>query len=110
MKITKPVFVTFKDRRTEEAFNILKDGKYEDKKLYEFIERARRDLKENPFCGINIPRRIWPKQYRELSNLRKYDLPNAWRLLYTIKTNEVEIINIILNWGDHKEYEWLFGY
>ena len=31
-----------------------------------------------------------------INNLWKYDLPNSWRLIYTIKTNEVMILNVIL--------------
>lgn len=110
MKFTKPISVAFKDRKTEQLFDGLKDGRYEDKKLYDFIDRAKKDLKANPFCGTNIPRKIWPKQHKDLPNLWKYDLPNAWRLLYSITSNEVEIINVILEWGSHKEYEWLFNY
>ena len=42
--------------------------------------------------------------------MRKYNLPNAWRLAYTLKGNEVEIISIILEWFDHEGYEKRFGY
>jgi hypothetical protein len=49
-------------------------------------------------------------KYR-IKNLWKYDLPNGWRLLYTITAdNEVEIISAILEWFDHKNYERKFKY
>ncbi len=45
-----------------------------------------------------------------ITNLRKYNLPDAWRLLYTIVGNEIEIISVLLEWLSHKEYERRFGY
>ncbi len=95
------------------AFESLKSGRYEDKKLYSFISRAMDDLKENPSCGTKLPGRIWPKSYLKkypLTNLWKYDLPNGWRMIYSIETDEVRIISIILEWFDHKGYEQRFGY
>ncbi len=37
-------------------------------------------------------------------------MPNAWRLLYTIETNEIRIVSIILEWMNHKDYEKRFNY
>jgi len=71
--------------------------------------RAIKDLKENAFFGIQIPKRLIPKIYKDkygLNNLWKYDLPQGWRLLYTITAeNEVELISAILEWFNHKDYE-----
>ena len=36
----KPVYVTFGDKKIENEFEMLKDGKFEDRQLYSFIERA----------------------------------------------------------------------
>lgn len=47
-----------------------------------------------------------PKIYDFLA----YDLPNSWRLIYTIQTNEVMILNVILEWFNHKGYERRFKY
>ena len=49
------------------------------------------------------------KKY-EINNLWKYNLPNGWRLIYTVKASSVEIVSIILEWSDHKSYERRFGY
>jgi len=49
------------------------------------------------------------KKYK-ISNLWKYDLTNGWRLIYTIESDEIRIISIILEWFDHKNYEKRFGY
>ena len=109
----KPVYVAFAEKKIEQEFEELKEGKFENKQLYDFINRAINDLKKNPMCGIKIEKRVWPKEYVkkfEISNLWKYDLPGGWRLVYTIQTNEVMILNVILEWFDHKEYEKRFRY
>ncbi len=43
--------VGFISKKLKEEFESLKEGKYEDKQLYSFIDRALDDLKENPECG-----------------------------------------------------------
>jgi len=109
----KPIYVAFGEKKVENNFELLKEGKFEDKRLYCFIERAIEDLKSNPACGVKISKKLWPKVYilkYNLTNLWKYDLPNAWRLVYSIKEDEVMILNVILEWFNHKYYERRFGY
>jgi len=80
----KPIFVAFISKKIKKEFEELEKGKFEDKKLYEFILRAIEDLKKNPMCGTKIPRSLWPVGYIKnynITNLWKYDLPNAWRLI-----------------------------
>ena len=105
--------VGFADEKLRGAFLELKAGKFEEKELATFIERAIRDLKENPLVGVAVSRRLWPIEYVRkyaINNLRKYDLPNGWRLIYTLRGNEIEIVSIILEWFSHKEYERRFKY
>jgi len=105
--------VAFCNEKTKAAFEELKSGAFEDKKLFEFINRAIDDLKKDPTCGIHIPSKLVPKVYIKkynVNNLWKYDLPNAWRLVYSIKGDEVTIVSVILEWMDHKNYERRFGY
>ena len=109
----KQVFVGFADEKIKQALLALKQGKGAEPGLYEFLNRAFDDLKQNPFCGIKIPKRLWPKEYIKkygINNLWKYDLPDAWRLIYTIRANQVTILTVVLEWFDHKEYERRFGY
>ena len=111
--MNKEIYVAFISKKLKEEFETLKEGKFEDKELYEFINRAIDDLKVNSTCGIKIPKNLWPKDYIAkygITNLWKYDLPNGWRLIYTIEADEIRIMNIILEWFDHKEYERRFGY
>lgn len=111
--MSKEVLVAFINKRIKSEFESLKKGKFEDNELHKFIDRAMDDLKKDPTCGTKIPRKLWPKIYIQkykITNLWKYDLPNAWRLIYTIESDEIRIINIILEWFDHKEYEKRFKY
>jgi len=105
--------VVFAEEKLKEAFDKLKDSKTEEKKLYEWLNRAFDDIAQNAFCGTQVPKRLMPKEYTkkyEITNLWKYDLPKAWRLLYSVGKDEVLVISIILEWLDHKEYERRFNY
>ena len=106
--------VIFGDEKVQVAFEKLKDSKTEDKKLYEFLNRAFEDLERNAFCGVQIPKKLIPKEYIKrfgpLDNLWKYNLPDAWRLTYTIKNGDVMVLSIMLEWMTHKEYEKRFKY
>jgi Txe/YoeB family toxin of Txe-Axe toxin-antitoxin module len=105
--------VSFADAKLLNAFNKLKSGKFEDKQLASEIDEAINKLKEDPFCGVAIAKLLWPITYiheYEIKNLKKYNLRDGWRLMYTVKGNQVEIISIILEWLNHKNYERRFGY
>jgi len=110
MRFLKPSSVVFVNNKIERAF--LKLG--EDSEIKKFIQRAIEDIKNNAFCGIPIPKKLFPKEYVKkynINNLWKYDLPDAWRLIYFITTpNKVEILAVILEWFNHKEYNRRFRY
>jgi len=111
--MNKELYIAFISKKLKENFESLKSGKFEDKKLYNFIDRALDDIKNSPTCGKKIQKKLWPKEYikkYQITNLWKYDLPNGWRLIYTIETNEIKIMSIILEWFDHKEYSKRFKY
>lgn len=87
--------------------------KEKDTNFYEHIANALRNINEDATCGIKIPRRLIPKEWIkkfEIDNLYKYNLPNGWRLFYSLIGNEVEVIAIILRFMNHKDYERLFKY
>jgi len=105
--------VVFAEPKIKKAFDELKDSKTEDRRLYDWIDRAFDDLAEDAFCGIQIPKKQIPKEYikkYDVDNLWKYDLPNGWRLMYSVAKHEIIIISIIIEWLDHKRYERRFGY
>jgi Txe/YoeB family toxin of Txe-Axe toxin-antitoxin module len=77
------------------------------------LDRAFDDLKKNPFCGTKIPHKLWPRQYQikyRIDNLWKYDLPDGWRMIYTIRADQITILAVVLEWFNHKEYEKRFRY
>jgi len=109
----REMMVAFATKEVRNGFEELKGGKFEDRQLYGFLQRAMGDLKKNPFIGINVPKNLIPKEYARkfgVDNIRKYNLPNAWRLIYTLKGNEIMIVSVILEWMDHKNYEKRFKY
>ena len=106
--------IKFADEKLKLALKKLRTSTTEDSKLYDWINRALNDIEENAFCAIQIPKRLIPKEYiqkYEIDNLWKYDLPDGWRLIYSIVTpNKVEILAVIMEWFDHKNYERRFKY
>ncbi len=81
--------------------------------IFRSIERVKGWLKDNPFAGEQVQKSLIPKYYTdkyEITNLWRIDLSDYWRLIYTIQSNEIEIIDFVLNIVDHKKYDKLFGY
>ena len=106
----KPSKVQFISEELEKDYESLPEDDF----LKKSIKRAINDLKQNAFCGLQIPKKLIPHEYIKkyyIKNLWKYDLPNGWRLMYTITfENEVELISAILEWFNHKRYERRFNY
>jgi len=109
MRLYKPAdSVIFADIKIEKDFNSLS----EDDWLKKALRRAIEDFKQNAFCGERIKKERIPKEYKkyEIDNLLWYPLPNAWRLVYSVFSNEGEITVMIIEYYDHKGYERRFGY
>ena len=108
-----PSKIKFRDRKTRKAFDALLTKHADQKKLYSWLTRAFKDIEEDAFCGTQIPRQLIPKSYakkHKIKNIWKYNLPNAWRLLYSVENNRILIVSIVLDWMDHKNYEKRFNY
>jgi hypothetical protein len=70
-------------------------------------------LKVNPEYGFHIPKDRIPKEYiikYDVNNLWKVNLSGAWRMIYTIRGSEVDIISLILDILNHSDYDKKFGY
>ena len=102
--------VTFVSEKLEKTFASIPESEI----LKKQIKKAMVALKENAFAGIRIPKRLFPKEYivkYNITNLWKYDLPDGWRLMYTlVSPDKVEIVSVILEWFNHPDYEKRFGY
>jgi hypothetical protein len=107
MGIVKPSKVSFADEKIKKAWESLDKND----EIYKQLEKAKRNIEENAFCGRAVIKKLIPKIYKQYDNLWIYDLPSGWRLLYTITTpNKIQIISVILKWIDHKEYVKLFKF
>ena len=93
----------------EERYAHLAGGDAAERDLHKHIATAIAWLREDPFCGIQVQKRLIPKEYG-VKNLWKLNLPRGWRQLYTVEVGTVMIVSIILEWMDHKEYEQRFRY
>lgn len=106
--------IRFGDENLKKAYEALESKRFQEKLLKKWLDRAFDDLRNNAFCGTQISKHLIPKEYYvkfgNIGNLWKYDLPSAWRLIYTIKKDQITILSIVLEWMDHKEYERRFSY
>jgi Txe/YoeB family toxin of Txe-Axe toxin-antitoxin module len=117
-KLQKPLqmksTIIFGDEKLKADFEKLQNSKTEDIQLYKSLNEAFTVLENNAFAGIQIPKRLIPREYKtrfgELDNLWKYNLPKAWRLIYTVKRDQVIILSVVLEWMSHKDYEKRFKY
>ncbi|MFH1256743.1 MAG: hypothetical protein V1494_05640 [Candidatus Diapherotrites archaeon] len=108
-----PSKVKFADEKVKKAFVELEHSTSEDKQLYLVLNDAFVDIEGNAFVGIQIPKKLIPKEYilkYGLDNCWKYNLPNAWRLLYSVAREEILVVSIIIEWQKHKKYGRKFGY
>jgi len=108
-----PSETRFVEEIIKESFYKLEKGDSSEKELFRFINQAMNNIEKNAFCGIQIPKKQIPKEYIKkygVTNLWKYDLPNAWRLIYSIRGGKAIIITVVLEWMTHKEYERRFKY
>lgn len=70
-------------------------------------------LRDNPEYGSHIQKDRIPKIYikkYDISNLWKVNLSGDWRMIYTIKGDNVEIVALILDIVSHEDYNKIFGY
>ncbi|MEK6859371.1 MAG: hypothetical protein AABX54_01015 [Nanoarchaeota archaeon] len=110
MRLFKPVdYVIFADKKIEDEFNFLNEANW----LKKALRRAIEDFKQNAFCGERIRKERIPKIYiqkYDIDNLLWYPLPDGWRLVYSVSSDNNELIAIIVEYFDHKNYERRFGH
>lgn len=84
----------------------------DNQKLLKSLERAFSLLKDNPQAGAQVKKQQIPKKYVKnygVTNLWVFDLVNYWRMIYTITSEGVRVLNVILDIVDHKTYDKIFG-
>ena len=81
--------------------------------LLNAINRLFDIIVSNPFYGENAKKDLIPKEYRQkydAANLFIVDLPDYWRMIYTLESDEIEIITFVLDIIDHDGYNKKFGF
>ena len=81
----------------------------ENQQLLKSIKQKIELIKINPQYGSSVPKKLIPKKFY-VDNLWVVDLTGYWRMLYTLKGTQIEILCFILEICDHNEYNKLFGY
>lgn len=102
--------IRFCNVQLQKAFQVLEST---DKELYKEIDKALTEIQHNVFCGRNVKKELIPKDFRKegFDNLWIYNLRDNWRLLYSIATpDKIEVLAIVLQWMNHKDYERLFKF
>ena len=69
-------------------------------------------IKANPFYGDPIAKNLIPQEYKinyQAINLFRVELSQFWRMLYTLKGNEIKVIAFILDIIPHPKYNKKFG-
>ena len=71
-------------------------------------------IKSNYHYGDPVSKDLIPEEYNAkygTTNLFRVELPNFWRMLYTLTNNdtEIEIIAFVLDIIDHDQYNNNFG-
>lgn len=102
--------IIFANQELRDAFRSLKN---KDQRLHKEIIKALESIRQNVFFGRNVKKKLIPRnvlQKYRIDNLWIYNLRKDWRLLYTITNNQIEVLAIVLDWMNHKDYERLFHF
>jgi len=106
----KPKRVIFANEDLQSKFYDMSDKDPLKKALIRAIEH----LKENSYAGRNVKKKLIPKEFIQKYNLKNiwiYNLPDAWRVIYSLTTGgELEVISVVLDWMNHQDYERLFKF
>ena len=114
----KPVKISFMDDAADEWEKLNKVvgeekakgvANSENQQLLKSIKQKIELIKINPQYGNSVTKKLIPKKF-PVDNLWVVDLTGFWRMLYTLKGSQVEILCFILEIFDHKRYNKLFGY
>lgn len=114
MKTIRIKYSPLFEQQLAELRNLLKEkDSHFHEQLLKAIERETDYLLLNSYRGTQIEKRKIPKEFITkygVNNLWKINLPDYWRMIYTVTGNELEIISVLLEFMDHKKYDKVFGY
>ena len=103
--MTNPSKVFFNDAKLKNIFNLLPNEDPLKKGIIKAIENIKKDCNVGEIVKKDsVILQNYKKKYG-IKNIRVYDLPLAYRLMYTVTPLDIEIISIILDWKNHKDYD-----
>ena len=102
----------------EEVYKYLNENASESKNermILNAINQKIDFIKQNPHYGNPIEKKRIPKEYYKkynINNLFRVELPNFWRMLYTLTEREttIEVVSFVLDIINHKIYNKKFVY
>ncbi len=102
----------------EEVYNYLNEQAPKSKierTIFNALKNKIKLIKFNYHYGNPVSKKLIPKEYKlkyGVTNLFRIELPNFWRMLYTLTDgeNEIEIIAFVLDIVNHRDYDKIFGY
>ncbi|MEW6748735.1 MAG: hypothetical protein AB1295_03450 [Candidatus Micrarchaeota archaeon] len=114
MKTVRVIF----SPEAEEVYKYLNEHAAHSKREQTFLNAVNKKIeliKSNVHYGDSVAKKLIPSEYKTkygVDNLFRVELPNYWRMLYTLTEGEsqIEIIAFVLDMIDHKEYDKKFGY
>ena len=102
--------VRFVNEELKKSFEGLKET---NPQLHKEIERAFSSICHDAFFGRRVKKELIPKKLikdYDINNLFIYNLSEGWRLIYSLVNENIEVISIVLDWMNHKDYERLFKF
>ncbi len=114
MKIVT-VSLSSEARRVFEYLNRESEHSKTEKSILKAIRQKIEIIKINPHYGDPLSKKLMPVEYVQkykVTNLFRIELPNFWRMLYTLTEGEtkIEIVAFVLDIINHKDYNRIFGY
>jgi len=113
----KKIRIVFSREATEAYARLTKNSENSkiNRSILKSINKKLELIKMDVHYGKHLPRKVIPREYiqkYEVNNLFKIELPNFWRMLYTLKTEEkeIEVIAFLLNIVNHSNYNKIFKY
>lgn len=86
-----------------------------EKSILNAINQKIEFVKQNPFYGHPIAKNLIPQEYEikyGVNNLFRIELPDFWRMLYTLNNSDgtIQIIAFVIDILNHKDYNKKFRY
>ena len=114
MKIVRTI-LSLEAKQVYDYLNRMAPVSKKERKILKAINYKIELIKNNFQYGEPIAKNLIPQEYKEkygATNLHRVELPDFWRMLYTVNqgSSEIEIVAFVLDIIDHPTYDKKFGY